>query len=553
MRYKNSLKQVLLPIAFALILLAGIFIGKLFSPSGSKPSEGKLFIYPQSNKVESILRLIEEEYVDTINAAKLQEDIIPEILKHLDPHTVYIPKKDLKEANQELEGNFGGIGVQFSVQNDTILVISVVSGGPSEKLGILPGDRIITVNDSVVAGNKISSNDVVKMLRGEMGSRVNVGIKRNGRPDLIDFEIVRGNIPVYSVDISYMITDSIGYIKVSRFARNTYQEFLTAMAKLKSHNCQDLILDLRGNSGGYLDVAISMSNEFLEKGDLIVYTEGKSSPRQNVYANGTGTCRNIGVTVLIDEFSASASEIVAGAIQDNDRGLIVGRRSFGKGLVQQQIPLYDGSALRLTVARYYTPSGRCIQKPYTNGVEDYHHDLITRYVHGEFFERDSIQLNEELRFETRGGRLVYGGGGVMPDVFVPRDTSSYSDYYYHLRDKGLIYQFALKYSDDHRLTLQRYQTVDELIKFLDSKKLAVGVADFARSNGVVYNDAQFQQSKETIEIEARAYVARNILDNEAFYPILHQIDEVVIKAVDEIKRQYPGRLLELAGIFKEEK
>lgn len=552
MRYKNSLKQVLLPIAFAVILLVGILVGKLFSPSGSKSSEGRLFIYPQSDKVESILRLIEEEYVDTINAAKLQEDIIPEILKHLDPHTVYIPKEDLKEANQELEGNFGGIGVQFSVQNDTILVISVVSGGPSEKQGILPGDRIITVNDSVVAGTNIGSNDVVGMLRGEMGSRVNVGIKRNGRPDLIDFEIVRGNIPVYSVDISYMITDSIGYIKVSRFARNTYQEFLTAMAKLKSHNCQDLILDLRGNSGGYLDVAISMSNEFLNKGDLIVYTEGKASPRQNVYANGTGTCQKIGITVLIDEFSASASEIVAGAIQDNDRGLVVGRRSFGKGLVQQQIPLYDGSALRLTVARYYTPSGRCIQKPYSNGVEDYHHDLITRFEHGEFFVRDSIQLNEELRFETRGGRTVYGGGGVMPDVFVPRDTSSYSDYYYRLRDKGLIYQFALKYSDDHRLTLQRFQTVDELMKYLDTKKLADSVVDFARSKGVAYNAAQFQQSRGTIELEARAYVARNIMDNEAFYPILHQIDEIVIKAVDEIRHSHPGRLLELAGILKEE-
>ena len=553
MRYKNSFKQVLLPIVFALILLVGIFIGKLFSPSGSKTSEGRLFIYPQGNKVESLLRLIEEEYVDTVDAAKLQEDIIPEILKHLDPHTVYIPKDDLKEANQELEGNFGGIGVQFSVQNDTILVISVISGGPSEKLGILPGDRIVTVNDSVMAGNKISSDDVVRMLRGELGTRVNVGIKRSGRPGLLDFEIVRGNIPVYSVDISYMITDSVGYIKVSRFARNTYQEFLTAMAKMKSHNCQNLILDLRANSGGYLDVAISMSNEFLEKGDLIVYTEGKSSPRQNVYANGTGTCRNIGVTVLIDEFSASASEIVAGAIQDNDRGLVVGRRSFGKGLVQQQIPLYDGSALRLTVARYYTPSGRCIQKPYSNGVEDYHHDLITRFEHGEFFVRDSIQLNEELRFETKGGRVVYGGGGVMPDVFVPRDTSSYSDYYYRLRDKGIIYQFALKYSDDHRLTLQRYETVDELTKYLNSKNFAEMVVDYARGKGVVFNAAQFNQSRETIEIEAHAYIARNILDNDAFYPILHKMDEVVIKALEEIKKSHPGRLLELAGIEKEEK
>jgi carboxyl-terminal processing protease len=552
MHYKNSFKQIILPVVIAGVLVVGFFMGKLFSPESSGASDGKLFIYPGKSKVESILNLIEEEYVDTVDREKLEEKIIPEILKNLDPHTVYIPKDDLQEANQELEGNFGGIGVQFSLQNDTVLVISVVSGGPSEKLGVLPGDRIITVNDSVIAGKGMRSDDVVGMLRGEMGTRVNIGVKRNGRPDLIDFEIIRGNIPVYSVDIAYMVTDSIGYVKVSRFARNTYNEFLTALAKLKAYNCQDLILDLRGNSGGYLDVAISMSNEFLDKGDLIVYTEGKSSPRQNVYANGTGSCRDMGITVLIDEFSASASEIVSGAIQDNDRGLIVGRRSFGKGLVQQQIPLSDGSALRLTVARYYTPSGRCIQKSYDNGLDDYNLDIINRFQHGEFFVRDSINFKDSLRYKTKGGRIVFGGGGIMPDIFVPRDTSLLSDYYYRLRDRGIVYQFALKYSDDHRLVLQRHQTVEELLSFLDTQSFGRMVANFATSKGIPYNAAQFKLSEKIINIEAKAYIARNIMDNEAFYPVLHKIDEVLIKAVEEIRFKHPQKLLQMAGIVGEE-
>jgi carboxyl-terminal processing protease len=535
MQYKNSLKQIILPVVLALVLVIGFFLGKILSQGGSQTGASRLFIYPQSNKIEALLNLIEEEYVDTIRKRDLVELIIPEILKNLDPHTVYIPAEDLQTANQELEGNFGGIGVQFSLQNDTVLVISVVSGGPSEKLGIIPGDRIITVNDSVIAGVSLSSDKVVGMLRGEMGTKVNVGILRRDRSDLIDFEITRGMIPFYSVDVSYMVTDTIGYIKVSRFARNTYQEFLTAMARLKAHNCQSVIVDLRGNSGGYLEVAISMTNEFLAKGDLIVYTEGKSSPRQNVYANGLGSCQNVGVTVLIDEFSASASEIFAGAIQDNDRGLVVGRRSFGKGLVQQQIPLPDGSAIRLTVARYYTPSGRCIQKPYVNGVEDYHRDIIARFEHGEFFERDSINMDDSLQYNTRSGRLVFGGGGVMPDVFVPRDTVGFTDYYYQLRDKGVIYQFALKYSDDNRLHLQRFETVESLKKHLDTQAIAPKLVRFATELGVRYNASQFSKSQKYIEVELKAFIARNILDNDGFYPIMHETDEMVKMAVKEIR------------------
>jgi len=535
MQYKNSLKQVVLPFLFALVLSGGFLLGKMWVPSSEVISGNRMFIYPQTNKIDALLNLIEEEYVDTINKSDLVEGIIPEILKNLDPHTVYIPEEDLQAANQELDGNFGGIGVQFSMQDDTVLVISVIPGGPSEKVGIIPGDRIITVNDSLIAGVSIGTDKVVGMLRGEMGTKVDVGVLRRDKSDLMEVEITRGSIPVNSVDVSYMVTDSIGYIKISRFGRNTYKEFLTAIARLKAHNCQSVIIDLRGNSGGYLDIAISMTNEFLSKGDLIVYTEGKASPRQDVFANGQGSCQDMGVTVLIDEFSASASEIFAGAIQDNDRGLIVGRRSFGKGLVQQQIPLPDGSAIRLTIARYYTPSGRGIQKPYKDGVEDYHRDILARFEHGEFFEKDSIEFDKSLRFTTRNGRVVFGGGGVMPDVFVARDTSAFSDFYYSLRDKGIIYQYALKYSDDYRLQLQRYDDVDNLQDFLDNQSLLKGLLVFAKEKGIEFDQKDFSRSKDYIAIELKAYIARNILDNEGFYPIFQQIDEVFKKAISEVK------------------
>lgn len=535
MSYKNSLRQVVLPLVLAAVLAGGVFIGKTFSSPGDVSPGSRLFIYPQTNKIDAVLRLIEEQYVDTVDKVELTESLIPEILKNLDPHTVYIPAEDVREANQELEGNFGGIGVQFSIQNDTVMVISVVPGGPSEKVGIIPGDRIIAVNDSVIAGKGFDSDEVVGMLRGELGTKVKVGILRRDRKGLLDFEITRGSIPVTSVEVGYMITDSIGYVKVSRFARNTYQEFLTALARLKAYNCQNLIVDLRGNSGGYLDIAISMINEFLPKGSLIVYTEGKASPRQDVYANGLGSCKDMRLTVLIDEFSASASEIFAGAIQDNDRGLIVGRRSFGKGLVQQPFNLPDGSSIRLTVARYYTPSGRGIQKPYTNGVEDYHRDIIARFQHGEFFERDSIEFDTSLEFYTVNGRKVFGGGGVMPDVFVPRDTSGFSDYYFKIRDRALMYQFALKYSDDNRIQLQRFETVEALEHHLDKENVLARLIKYAADNGIKYDEKDFRQSKNLMGTELKAYIARNILDNMGFYPIIAQVDEILKVAVSEIQ------------------
>ncbi len=534
-QHKNTARQIYLPMVLAAVLIAGMFIGRITNPSGNGSSGQRLMLAPESGKLQTIINLIDEQYVDSVDASKLVEDVIPEVLEDLDPHSVYIPPKDLKAANQELEGNFGGIGVEFSMPDDTVMVVSVVSGGPSEKVGILPGDRIITVNDSVIAGVDMPTNDVVGMLRGDIGTKVNVGIQRRNRKDLIDFEITRGNIPMYSVDISYMITDSIGYVKINRFARNTYQELLSALAKLKAHNCSDIIVDLRGNSGGYLDIAISMVNEFLNKGDMIVYTEGVNNPRQDVYANGSGSCKDIGVTVLIDEFSASASEIFAGAMQDNDRGLVVGRRSFGKGLVQQQFSLPAGGALRLTVARYYTPSGRSIQKPYDNGVEDYYHDIIERFEHGEFFEKDSISVNDSLRYTTVGGRTVYGGGGIMPDVFVPRDTTDHSDYYYRLRETGTIYQFALEYADRNREELSAFENVKTLKNHLDQQDISNQLIEFAKTKDVKYNHNDFQRSKNLIDLETKAYIARNILDNEGFYPIISKEDEVLQKAVELIQ------------------
>jgi carboxyl-terminal processing protease len=533
----NSKRHIYLPVILAVTLVAGMFIGRITFTGGNGESGRRIMLNAESGKIDRIINLIDEQYVDSIDRNKLVETVIPEILQKLDPHTVYIPPKDVEAANQVLDGNFGGIGVEFSMQNDTVMVISVISGGPSEKVGILPGDRIITVNDSVIAGVGTVNTDVVNLLRGDIGTSVNVGIERRKRDELLEFQITRGNIPLYSVDVSYMLTDSIGYVKVNRFARNTHQELLSGLAKLKANNCQHIIMDFRGNSGGYLDIAIKMVNEFLEEDAMIVYTVGASSPRQDVYATGAGSCKDIDVTVLIDDFSASASEIFAGAIQDNDRGLVVGRRSFGKGLVQQQYSLTDGSALRLTVARYYTPSGRSIQKPYDNGIEDYYSDIIHRYQHGEFFEKDSISVNDSLVYETVNGRIVYGGGGIMPDVFVPRDTTNHTQYYFRLHETGSIYKFALSYSDLNREKLSRFETVEALKTYLDNQPIGKELVDFASSEGVKFDKQQYNISKVLIVLETKAYIARNILDNEGFYPIIHRQDEVLQKAMDLIENK----------------
>ncbi len=533
MSYRNNKRQIFQPLILSIILIAGIYIGYAVLP-GKIGNNKSLVIYPQTNKIDAILNLINEEYVDTVDTKKMQEEMIPELLKKLDPHTVYIPAKDLQNVNEELSSNFGGIGVQFSIQKDTVMVVAVVSGGPSEKVGVLPGDRIVSVNDSIIAGNGIQNSIVLKLLRGEMGTNVNIGVIRRNLKEPLKFEITRGKIPIESVDVSYMVTDEIGYIKVSRFAMNTYAEFLTALAKLKAHSCKKLIVDFRGNSGGYLDVAINLCNEFLHDKDMIVYTEGKANPRQEIHANGKGTCQDTEVAVLIDEFSASASEIFAGAIQDNDRGIIMGRRSFGKGLVQNQIPLPDGSALRLTIARYYTPAGRCIQKPYDNGIEEYYKDIVERYQHGEFFSQDSIDVNDSLQYQTKKGRVVYGGGGIMPDIFVPRDTTNLTNYYYKVRESGLIYRFALEYSDNNRSKIEGLKTVGEIKTYLGNHPVLDQFIKYATKEGVKMNRKEFNISKNIIDVELKAYIARNIMDNEGFYPIIGEIDELLDVAVDKL-------------------
>ncbi|HAH59978.1 MAG TPA: peptidase S41, partial [Bacteroidales bacterium] len=400
-------------------------------------------------KFAAMLEIINYYYVDTANSADLTEDAIVAMLKELDPHSMYLSKEDVKKANEPLQGNFEGVGIQFQLFHDTILVVAAVPGGPSDKLGILAGDKIITINGEDATGKKISNNYVMERLRGPKNSKVTVGIKRKGRKDIIDYTIVRDKIPLNSVDASFMVSDTIGYIKLTRFARTSLAEVKQALQTLRKSGMKDLILDLRNNSGGYLDVAIDLSDEFLDNDKLIVYTEGMRSPRTNYKSTSRGSFKQGRIIVMVNEGSASASEIVAGAIQDWDRGLILGRRSFGKGLVQRPFNLPDSSVVRLTTARYYTPSGRCIQKPYDNGTEDYYADLLKRFEHGEFVSADSIKFPDSIKYYTPSKRIVYGGGGIMPDVFIPIDTAANSKYYSDLFRKGLLNEYTIDYLDKH--------------------------------------------------------------------------------------------------------
>lgn len=485
------------------------------------------------NKLNYLLFLLKSMYVDSIKTEELTEKIIPLVLEELDPHSTYVPKDEVEMANDDLEGSFSGIGVQFNIQNDTIMVVDVISGGPSEKVGILPGDRIIEVNDSSFVGKDINNNKVLKTLRGKKDTKVNVGIKRNSSKETLYFTITRGDIPVNSVDIAYPITPKIGYIKVSRFGANTYNEFVTELTKLKKMGCEEFMIDLRYNSGGYLHAAIKMINEFLEKGELIVYTEGRSYPREDAIANGKGMFKDIKVCVLINEWSASASEIFAGAIQDQDRGIIIGRRSFGKGLVQQQMPLLDGSEVRLTIAHYYTPSGRSIQKPYEGGnLEEYEKDILNRYEHGEFFSSDSIVASDSIKYYTKNGRVVYGGGGIMPDYFVPQDTTSHTPYYTEAQNKGYIYSFAFQYSDKNRSTLKKFKDYNELCNYLDKENINLQFYKYAESKGLTSETAGQTECANEINNILKAYICRNIIGDKAFYPILNSRDETIIKALE---------------------
>ncbi|MDD3878053.1 MAG: S41 family peptidase [Bacteroidales bacterium] len=519
------------------IFLCLTFIQRVEAQAVSKQVEAE-------NKFSRALQVIRTYYVDTVNDEKMIESAIIAMLKDLDPHSTYMSKEEQKIANEPLLGSFEGIGVQFQISNDTILVISPTSGGPSERLGIMPGDRIVTIDGVDATGSTIDNNYVVSKLRGTKGTQVKVGIFRRNVPQIIEFTITRDRIPINSVDAVFMIKEGIGYIKLNRFARTTMQEFYDAFDKLQTEGMKNLILDLRGNSGGFLDVSVSLSDEFIPRGNLIVYTEGRSLAREEYIAVRRGRFEKGKLVVLIDEGSASASEIVSGAIQDWDRGLIIGRKSFGKALVQRPFELPDGSVIRLTTGKYYTPVGRHIQKPYDNGVEEYHKDLINRYNNGELTSADSIHFPDSLKYFTHGNRVVYGGGGIMPDIFVPLDTTKTTEYYTNLVRNGIFNQFALNYVDRNRDALnstyssfqdfnRRYvvdeNTLEELYAFAEGKELA-------------RNIDQMNESKDLISLQLKALIARNLWDVQAYIYIFSEIDDALIKAIEVINDDTFGRL-----------
>lgn len=531
----SSNKNKLIPFLMAICLVAGILIGTFYTNHFSGNKLG--IINTSSNKLNALLHIIDEQYVDTVNMFNLVEEAMPQILAELDPHSSYIPAKDLEAVNSDLKGSFSGIGVQFTIQDDTIHINSVIPGGPSEKVGLLAGDRIVEVDDSSFVGKIVTNEEAMRRLKGEKGSKVKLGIYRPGEKDILHFTIVRGDIPVKSIDTAYMVNDKFGYVKVNKFGETTYPELLVALAKLAQANCKGMIIDLRGNTGGYMAAAIQMVNEFLPNNKLIVYTEGRKSPRENYTSNGTGSSQTMPLIVLMDEGSASASEIFAGAIQDNDRGTIIGRRSFGKGLVQQPIEFSDGSAIRLTIARYYTPSGRCIQKPYEKGNDaEYEMDIITRYEHGEFFSADSIKQNIKEIYHTGLGRTVYGGGGIMPDIFVPQDTTGMTSYYRMAATRGLIVRYTLDYTDKNRSKLQEYDTPEKMEAYLKKQNLLEKFAEYAESKGLKRRNILMYKSKKLFEESLYGNVIYNMLGMEAYIAYSNQTDKTVQKALEVLEK-----------------
>lgn len=524
-----------IPFLLAICLIAGIAIGTFYANHFSGNKLG--IINTSSNKLNALLRIIDDQYVDTVNMGDLVEEAMPQILSELDPHSSYIPAKDLEAVNADLKGSFSGIGIQFTIQNDTIHVNSVIQGGPSEKVGLMAGDRIVEVDDSAFVGKIVTNSEAMKRLKGEKGSKVKLGVYRPGEKDLLHFTVIRGNIPVKSIDAAYMINEKVGYIKVNKFGETTYPELLIALAKLNQKSCEGLIVDLRGNTGGYMAAAIQMVNEFLPNNRLIVYTQGRKSPREDYNSNGTGSNQKMPLVVLVDEGSASASEIFAGAIQDNDRGTIVGRRSFGKGLVQQPIEFSDGSAIRLTIARYYTPSGRCIQKPYEKGKEsEYELDLLTRYEHGEFFSADSIKQDETEVYHTRLGRPVYGGGGIMPDIFVPQDTTGMTSYFRMAANRGLIIRYTFDYTDQNRSTLQKYDTPEKMEAYLKGQNLLNKFAAWAEKKGLKRRNNLMMKSRRLFEMSLYGNIIYNMLGMEAYVEYLNESDKTVLKAVEILEK-----------------
>ena len=528
-RYVN----VPLLIAFALVL--GIFIGSKFASKSTIDLD---------RKINNILGIVADEYVESVNMDSLVELAIPDIIAQLDPHSVYISAKDYEQANEELNGNFCGIGISFQVMEDTINVIEVIPGGPSEKVGIANGDKIISVDGKNFTGEKINPNLVKEQLRGPKNSVVKLGVKRATSAKTLYFTVTRGDIPIKSVDAAYMIDKNTGYVKVNQFGRNTYDEFVAALSVLKNEGAKRYIVDLRGNGGGYMEIAVAMANEFLPKDNLIVSTKGRYKKNDtSVYSDGNGSYQDAEIVVLINEFSASASEIFAGAMQDNDRGLVIGARSFGKGLVQREFKLSDNSAIRLTIARYYTPTGRCIQKDYKLGQAAYERELINRFNNGELDYQDSIKVDKSKMYKTPHGRIVYGGGGIIPDIFVPRDTVGFTSYYYAVVNAGLIQNYVLKYVAAHKAKFKNVKDYKDVIRLLDDNtQLLNDFVNFAAKHDVPARWYYINQSRDLLLNDLKAFVARDLLGQKAFYPIYNRNDktiEAALKALNKHKAAFP--------------
>ena len=488
-------------------------------------------------KLNTALFAVTQLYVDSVDENKLAEDAIKGMLEQLDPHSSYSTAEETRELNEPLEGNFSGIGIQFNMNKDTLYVIQVIAGGPAERVGMRAGDRIVTVNDTAVAGVKMKNTDIMKRLRGPEGTKVDVGVLRKGTKEPIAFRITRAQIPIYSIDAAYMVDDKTGYIRVSRFAATTHDEFVEAVDKLREEGMTQLILDLQGNGGGYLMSSVEMANEFLNDGQLIVYTEGDKAPRSEAMAEGTGTFNHGKVVVLVDESSASSSEILTGALQDWDRAVVVGRRTFGKGLVQRPIPFSDGSMIRLTVARYHTPAGRCIQKPYDKGNEEYARDLYTRYLNGELMHADSIHFADSLQYSTLvNHRTIYGGGGIMPDVFVPLDTTRITDYHRDIVAKGTLNQYAINYIDRNRKRLaNQYKKVYDFDRqFEINDKMLQELKKLGDADSVKYDEEQAARSQKLIAQQLKALIARDLFDTGAYFMVMNPSDPTFIKALEII-------------------
>lgn len=536
MNKKPTYQPLWIPVVLAAAVIVGMFFGLRF-PNNNKVAEN-------DRKLNAILNLIAQNYVDTTNLNDLIELSIPEILGYLDPHTTYFTAEDLQAANDDLNGSFSGIGISFVMVNDTIGVVEVISGGPSEKVGLMAGDKIVTIDDSVATGSTMTNSEVMKRLRGSKGSKVKLGIKRQNTAKTLTFTVTRGDIPVNSVDAYYMIDKTTGYVKVNQFGRQTYDEFITAMASLNEEGAERYIIDLRGNGGGFMEIAALMVNEFLPIDQPIVFTKGRDKRKNTeLWSDGNGSFQDAEVAVLIDEFSASASEIFAGALQDNDRGLIVGCRSFGKGLVQNEFMLPDQSAIRLTIARYYTPSGRCIQKDYKEGMLNYEKEVLERYMNGELYSRDSMKIDKSQVFTTKFGRTVYGGGGIVPDIFVARDTTGITSYYIDIANAGLLQRYAFNYCNEHRKSLSNMKDYNEFLNTAPSDEaLLKDFADYASRNGIAPRWYYINLSRDIIVTNLKALIARDTFGSQAFYPIVNRQDNTVLaalKALNQHKAAYP--------------